>query len=267
MMLLRHHRHPLSATIVILVLSLVGCSTVPETGRRQVNVFSAQEEMQLGLTEFEKMKKEVPVSQDAQANAMVQRVGQRIAAVADLPGAQWEFVVFDSKEANAFCLPGGKVGIYTGILPICQDDAGLAAVMGHEVAHAVARHGGERMTTAAGLNVVGQLGGAYLGTTKYANLTPYAMQAYGLGSQVGVALPHSRSQEAEADEIGLTYMARAGYDPKAAVAFWERFSEYNQQAGGAQTAWFLRTHPTDADRIAELKKLLPRAEQEYRPAN
>ncbi len=265
-MLLRRGR-PLGVAIIILALSLVGCSTVPETGRQQFNVFSAQEEMQLGLTEFEKMKKEVPVSQDPQANAMVQRVGQRIAAVADLPGAQWEFVVFDSKEANAFCLPGGKVGIYTGILPICQDEAGLAAVMGHEVAHAVARHGGERMTSAAGLNAIGQLGGAYLGTTKYANWTPYAMQAYGLGSQVGVALPHSRNQEAEADRIGLLYMARAGYDPQAAVAFWERFSEYNQQAGGGQTAWFLRTHPTDADRIAGLKKLLPQAEQQYRPAN
>lgn len=256
------------ATMVALaawVLLVSGCSTVPETGRKQLNMFSSQDEMQLGLTEFEKMKKEVPVSKDAQAIAMVQRVGNRIAAVAQLPDAQWEFVVFESKEANAFCLPGGKVGIYTGILPICKDDAGLAAVMGHEVAHAVARHGGERMTTAAGINAVGQLGSAYLGTTKYANWGPLAVQAYGLGSQVGVALPHSRAQEAEADEIGLIYMARAGYDPAAAVGFWERFAAYNAQAGGSSTAWFLRTHPTDADRIANLKALLPKVEKEYRP--
>lgn len=246
-------------------LWIAGCAIVPETGRQQVNLFSSQEEVQLGLTEFEKMKKDVPVSKDAALNAQVQRVGKRIAAVAQLPNAQWEFVVFESKEANAFCLPGGKVGIYTGILPICKDDAGLAAVMGHEVAHAVARHGGERMTTAAGISMVGQLGSSYMGASKYANWTPLAMQAYGLGAQLGVALPHSRSQESEADTIGLLYMARAGYDPKAAVAFWERFAQYNQKAGSS-TAWFLRTHPTDADRIAHLKSLLPRAEQEFRPA-
>jgi len=246
------------------MLWVAGCSTVPETGRKQLNLYSSQEEMQLGLTEFTKMKKEVPVSKDAAANAMVQRVGQRIAAVADLPGAQWEFVVFESPEANAFCLPGGKVGIYTGILPICKDDAGLAAVMGHEVAHAVARHGGERMTQAQALGTVGQVGGAILGSSKYGNWAPLATQAYGVGAQLGVALPHSRAQEAEADEIGLLYMARAGYDPKAAVAFWQRFAEYNQSRGGANTAWFLSTHPTDAARIAELQKLLPKAEAEYR---
>jgi len=251
---------------VVLTVFVSGCSTVPETGRKQLNMFSSQEEMKLGLSEFDKMKKDLPISKDAQANAMVQRVGQRIAAVAQLPDAQWEFVVFESQEANAFCLPGGKVGIYKGILPICQDDAGLAAVMGHEVAHAIARHGGERMTTAAGISTLGQLSGSYLGTTKYADWTPLAMQAYGLGSQVGVALPHSRGQESEADEIGLIYMARAGYPPKAAVGFWERFAEYNQKAGGAQTAWFMSTHPTDAGRIADLKALLPKAEAQYRPA-
>lgn len=258
---------PVLSLGVFLALFGTGCSTVPETGRKQLNMFSSQEEMKLGLTEFDKMKKDVPISKDAEANAMVQRVGKRIAAVAQLPDAQWEFVVFDSKEANAFCLPGGKVGIYTGILPICKDDAGLAAVMGHEVAHAVARHGGERMTAATGISTFGQLGGAYLGTTKYADWAPLAMQAYGVGSEVGVALPHSRSQEAEADEIGLIYMARAGYDPKAAVGFWERFAEYNAKAGGEQTAWFLSTHPTDADRIANLKALLPKAEAQYRPVN
>ena len=222
--------------------------------------------MQLGLTEFNKMKQEVPVSKDPDGNAMVQRVGHRIAAVATLPDAQWEFVLFESPEANAFCLPGGKVGINTGILPICQDDAGLAAVMGHEVAHAVARHGGERMSQAQAMGVAGQVGAALMGGSKYANWTPVVTQAYGVGAQLGVALPHSRSQEAEADEIGILYMARAGYDPKAAVAFWERFAEYNRSRGGANTAWFLSTHPTDAARIRNLKSLLPRAEAEYRPA-
>jgi predicted Zn-dependent protease len=248
---------------VVVALGLLGCTTVPETGRRQLNMFSPQQETQLGLAEFNQMKKQVPISKNAAANAQVQRVGQRIAAVADLPGAQWEFVVFESPQANAFCLPGGKVGVYTGILPICQDDAGLAAVIGHEVAHAVARHGGERMTQAQGLAAVGQIGGAILGSSDYADWAPLAVQAYGLGSQLGVALPHSRAQESEADEIGMIYMARAGYDPRAAVAFWERFAVYNQQHGGDTTAWFLRTHPTDQTRIADLQKLLPKAEAEY----
>ncbi len=260
-----HSRPWVPALLTGLILA-TGCNTVPETGRQQLNLFSAQEEQQLGLTAFESMKKDVPISKNAAARAQVERVGKRIAAVATLPNAQWEFVVFDSPEANAFCLPGGKVGVYSGILPICKDDAGLAAVIGHEVAHAVARHGGERMTTAAGINAVGQLGSAYMGQTQYSRFLPLATQAYGVGAQLGVALPHSRAQESEADEIGLVYMARAGYDPKAAVGFWERFAAYNGTRDGASTAWFLRTHPTDADRIARLKELLPRAEAQFKPA-
>src|SRR5215210_5814906 len=146
-------------TSVLLVLFVTfiftGCNTVPETGRRQVNFMSSSEEMKLGFSEFDKMKKEVPISKDATANALLQKVGKRIAAVAPLPNAQWEFVVFDSKGANAFCLPGGKVGVYTGILPITKDEAGLATVIGHEVAHAVARHGGERISQAQGLQLLG----------------------------------------------------------------------------------------------------------------
>lgn len=247
-----------------LVLALTGCNTVSETGRHQLNIFSQSEEMQLGFGEFDKMKKEVPISKDPKANEMVQRVGKRIAAVAALPNAQWEFVVFESKEVNAFCLPGGKVGVYSGILPLCRDDAGLATVLGHEVAHAVARHGGERMTTAAGLQAGGQVASAFLGSSKYANYGPLFTQVYGVGAQVGVALPHSRLQESEADEIGLTYMARAGYDPANAVGFWERFRDYNAKQGGS-TPFFMRTHPTDEQRIADLKRLLPKAQAEYHP--
>lgn len=246
----------------LLAAVITACTTVPETGRRQFNILSAKEEMTLGFSEFDKMKKQVPISKDAAVNAMVRRVGERIAAVANLPGAEWEFVVFESKEANAFCLPGGKVGIYTGILPITRDEAGLATVMGHEVAHAVARHGGERMSTAAGLQVLGAAVGVASQGSRYAALIN---QTYGLGSQLGVALPHSRSQEAEADHIGLLYMARAGYDPEAAVGFWQRFAEFNKKAGGGETPWFLRTHPLDEDRIANLKQLMPKAKAEYRP--
>jgi predicted Zn-dependent protease len=220
---------------------------------------SPGQEMQLGLTSFEETKKQVPISQDLKANALVQKVGQRIAAVAagDMPNAQWEFVVFESKEANAFCLPGGKVGVYTGILPITKDEAGLAAVLGHEIAHAVARHGGERMSEA----MVVQTGGSLLGiglANSDPRLQAAAQLAYGVGTKVGAELPHSRGQESEADHIGLIYMARAGYDPEQAVKFWERFAAFNQQSGG-ETPWFLRTHPLDDDRIKQLKEWMPEA--------
>lgn len=246
---------------VLMSAFLSSCTTVPETGRRQLNLMSPGEEMQLGLTSFEQTKKDTPISRDAAANALVQKVGKRIAAVAQLPNAQWEFVVFESKEANAFCLPGGKVGVYTGILPITKDEAGLATVLGHEVAHAVARHGGERMTEAMGIQGMGQILGSTMAESKW---HAAATTVYGLGSQLGVALPHSRLQESEADHIGLLYMARAGYDPEAAVAFWERFAEYNKQ-GGASTPWFLRTHPVDEVRIKQLKGWLPEAKPQYRP--
>ena len=242
---------------------VVGCRTVPETGRKQLNFMSSGEEAQLGLSSFEKMKKETPINKDPALNAQVQRVGRRIAAVAPLPDAQWEFVVFDSKEVNAFCLPGGKVGIYTGILPITKDDLGMATVIGHEVAHAVARHGGERMSEATVMQGFGQVLGAGLSTTD-PRWQAIASTVYGVGAQVGLALPHSRAQESEADHIGLLYMARAGYDPEAAVAFWQRFADYNAKAGGA-TPWFLRTHPLDETRIRQLKEWLPQAKKEYKP--
>jgi predicted Zn-dependent protease len=242
---------------------LHGCATVPETGRSQLLLINPSEEMQLGLTEFEKVKKDTPISHDPAVNALVQKVGKRIAAVAPLPNAQWEFVVFDKPDvANAFCLPGGKVGIYTGILPITRDEAGLATVIGHEVAHAVARHGAERMSE--GLLI--QLGGIALSTamqTKSAATQQIAQQAYGLGSTVGVTLPHSRQQELEADHLGLLYMARAGYDPREALDFWKRFAAYNDKNGGKPIE-FLSTHPVDDRRIAQIEALLPKAEAEYR---
>ncbi|MFO1477738.1 MAG: M48 family metallopeptidase [Verrucomicrobiota bacterium] len=249
----------------VCVWLVAGCNTVPVTGRSQLNLMPASEETQLGVTSFDKLKKETPVSKDPAANALVQKVGKRIAKVAgpDMPNAQWEFVVFESKEANAFCLPGGKVGVYTGILPITKDEAGLATVLGHEVAHAVARHGGERMTEA----MIVQFGASAIGASLSSSdprMQQAALLAYGAGTQVGVQLPHSRSQESEADHIGLIYMARAGYDPKAAVAFWERFAQYNSAQGNGGPA-FLRTHPTDAARIQQLKAWLPQAEAQYKP--
>lgn len=251
-----------------MILVFTGCSTVPVTGRSQLNLISAGQEMQLGLTSFEQMKKETPISNDRQANELVQRVGKRIAAVAanDMPDAQWEFVVFDSNEANAFCLPGGKVGVYTGILPVTKDEAGLATVIGHEVAHAVARHGAERMTRAMGIQGLGELSSALIGSSKYAQYQNIYTGLYGAGTQVAVELPHSRAQESEADHIGLMYMAQAGYDPEESIKFWQRFSEYNKQLGGGNTPFlsrFLSTHPLDEDRIKQLQKLMPKAKAQF----
>jgi predicted Zn-dependent protease len=252
------------ALVAVLALSS-GCDTVPVTGRKQLNLMSSSQEMQLGVTSFEQLKKTTPINHDPAVNALVQKVGKRIAAVAtpDMPNAQWEFVVFESKEANAFCLPGGKVGVYTGILPITKDESGLATVLGHEVSHAVARHGAERMSEAMLEQDLGQAVGMSL--SHYDPRVQAAAQvAYGLTTQVGMELPHSRAQESEADHIGLIYMARAGYDPEAAVQFWQRFMQYNQQQGGGTPA-FLRTHPTDEKRIQQLQQWMPEAKAQYKP--
>jgi predicted Zn-dependent protease len=253
-----------AVSLIITMVTLAGCTTVPVTGRHELNLVSSDQEIQLGLSSFEQVKKETPISHDASQNALVQRVGQNIARVAqkDLPAAQWELVVFDSAEANAFCLPGGKVGVYSGILPITVNDAGLATVLGHEIGHAVAHHGASRMSEA----MVTQMGGQGLGSALSSTDPRWqsaASLAYGVGTKLAVELPYSREQESEADHIGLVYMARAGYDPKEAVAFWQRFMEYNNQHGGANTPTFLRTHPLDSVRIKQLQVWLPEAEAEY----
>ena len=244
--------------LVVAAAVFISCTTVPETGRKQLRLISASQEMQLGLSSFEQMKQQVPVSKDRAANELVQRVGKRIAAVVpakEMPNAQWEFVVFESKEVNAFCLPGGKVGIYTGILPVTKDEAGLATVIGHEVAHASLHHGAERMSEALAMQGLGQLLGAGLSTTD-PRVQAVAGAAYGLGATYGRQLPHSRFQETEADKVGMRYMTRAGYDPEQAVRFWERFKAHNEQAGPSSTPEFFRTHPTDDNRIAALKEEL-----------
>ena len=253
----------LAGLVLSAVLFFNGCTTVPETGRRQLRLVSPSQEMQLGLSSFEEIKKEMPVSKDSQANALVQRVGKRIAAVAKLEGAQWEFVVFDSKEPNAFCLPGGKVGVHTGILPITKTEAGLATVIGHEVAHASLHHGAERMSEAMAMQLGGQAVGAAASAADPKWQSAIAL-AYGAGAKLGRELPHSRAQELEADRVGLRYMARAGYNPEEAIRFWERFAQVAKQSGGSGGPAFLRTHPVDDVRIKELQKWLPEAKTEYR---
>ncbi len=259
--------HCIARICLVLIASsfLVSCATVPETGRRQLLLISAGEEAKLGLSEFQKLKKETPISKDAELNAMVQRIGKRISAVVPMPDAKWEFVVFeDPKTVNAFCLPGGKVGVYTGILPITQDEGGLATVIGHEVSHAVARHGGERMSEGI-LIAVGGVALDQVVKEKSGTNRALVLAAYGVGSSLMVALPHSRQQETEADHMGLIYMARAGYDPQGAVEFWRRFAAYNNKEGGSKLQ-FLSTHPVDATRIKQLQAELPQAMAEYQKA-
>ncbi|MCR4300240.1 MAG: M48 family metallopeptidase [Sulfuricaulis sp.] len=253
-----------SIVILTTVALLNSCATVPETGRSQILLVSPAQESQMGFQEFEKLKKTVPASRDAAANAQLQRVGQRIAAVAPLPNARWEFVLFDKPDTpNAFCLPGGKVGIFSGILAITQDDAGLATVIGHEVAHAVARHGAERMSEAMLIQLGGQLlEQATIGHSEASRVL--MQQAYGIGSTLGVALPHSRGQELEADRLGVLYMARAGYQPREALGFWKRFAEYKEKKGGGKQVEFLSTHPLDEARIRQIEGIIPQAEMEYR---
>jgi metalloendopeptidase OMA1, mitochondrial len=249
------------AVVVVPALLITGCTTVPVTGRHELNFVSADQEMTLGLSSFDQLKKDTPVNHEPGVNAMVQQVGKRIAEVAgkDLPNAQWEFVVFESKEANAFCLPGGKVGVYTGLLPITRTEAGLATVLGHEIGHAVAHHGASRMSQEELTQAFGQALDSSLSASD-PKVRSMVSVAYGVGSKVGIELPYSRAQESEADHIGLIYMARGGYDPKEAVVFWQHFAEFNQQQGGKNAPTLLRTHPVDAVRIKQLQQWLPEAQ-------
>ena len=246
--------------VVLGLLFLSACATAPVTGRSQLILMSEQQESALGMEAYQQVLSKEKVSKDAQINAMVKQVGSRIAAVTDKPGYKWEFTVIDADDtANAFALPGGKVAVYTGILPYTKDEAGLAFVLAHEIGHALARHGGERMSE----QLLIQLGQQGLNIA-IANESPEAIQAinlgYGIASTVGLVLPFSRMQEYEADNIGIILMAKAGYDPRKAPEFFERIMK---GASKGSTPEFLSTHPADENRILRLKALIPEAMQYY----
>jgi predicted Zn-dependent protease len=252
------------ATVLSSALLLaVSCTTVPITGRKSLNLVGEGTVNQLGAQTYQQEVSKAKLSTDQNATAMVQRVAQRIAQAAEAnfhPNYQWEAKLLDDpKTVNAWCLPGGKMAVYSGILPLTQDETGLAVVLGHETAHALAHHGAERMSRSE-LMQVGEAGIlAAVGAAK-----PGAVQAVGaalgIGSQVGVELPFSRQQESEADHIGLVLMAKAGYDPAKAVDFWQRMAAYGK---GKQPPAFLSDHPSDEDRIAAIKKELPEAKAAY----
>ena len=216
----------------------------------------------MGLTAYQEVLKKEPVTKNETAADIVRRVGKRIAAVANRPDFDWEFNVIEAETQNAFCLPGGKVAVYTGILPICQNEAGLAVVMSHEIGHAIARHGGERMTHQMVQNKVKD-GVAFLMRDRKETTQKIVLTAYGAGAQYGAILPYSRKHELEADHIGIMMMARAGYDPSEAPEFWERFAG---QKDGAAPMEFLSTHPSDAHRSAALREVLTEAMRIYESA-
>ena len=257
--------------IILLALTVYYCSTVPITGRSQLSLVSASEMNAMSFQQYGEFLKESKLSSNKSSVDMVRRVGGNIQRAVEtyfaqhnlsqeLQGYAWEFNVVESEEVNAWCMPGGKVVVYTGILPITRDETGLAVVMGHEIAHAVAQHGAERMSQ----GLLQELGGVAL-SVALAN-EPQETQslfytAYGVGTTVGVMLPFSRTHESEADRLGLVFMAMAGYDPNVAVDFWTRMS---QNKGGGAPPEFLSTHPSDQTRIADIKKNLPEAMSYYK---
>lgn len=242
---------------------VIACYKAPVTGRNQLILLSPAHEAQLGLEAFQQLSRQEKVSNNSSYNASVNRVASRIAKVSHSPNLDWETKVFDEdKTINAFALPGGKIGVYTGILKVAETEAGLATVIGHEVAHATARHGGERVSA----GILAQMGQAAL-QVALSNGNPVVynsvMQAYGVGVNVGAILPFSRNQESEADRIGLIYMAKAGYDPREAVKFWQRMNQYSK---GQAPPEFLSTHPGHQTRVSNLNKWMPEALEIYKRA-
>jgi len=246
-------------SVAILALLFIGCSKAPITGRSQFIMVSPQQELALGFQSAKEVLAKEKVSTDPQKNAMVKRIGQRIANVTGQTNYVWEFFVIDNnEEANAFCLPGGKVFVYTGLFKYASNDDELAAVMGHEIGHALARHGAERMSAGQLQQMGSQVLGAVMQGQGDPQNTAMVMQAFGIGSQLGIMLPHSRTQEYEADTIGLVLSAKAGYNPQSALSFWEKFSKSGQTAPE-----YLSTHPAPANRIAKIRALLPQVMPVY----
>jgi len=264
----------LAPLILAATCLLAACSTVPLTGRSQLILIPDNQVMSLSFDQYDQFLKAHEVVKGTPEAQMVQRVGQRIQKAVEaylyqngqeglLSGYKWEFNLVKDKQVNAFCMPGGKVVVYTGILPVTENESGLATVMGHEIGHAIARHGNERMSQ----GLVAQMGGIALGaalSSRPAETQQLFMAAYGLGAQVGVLLPYGRLQESEADRLGLIFMAMAGYDPHTAVGFWQRMADQKDRAAPPE---FLSTHPSHATRVAEIKNYLPTAMAYYRPGN
>lgn len=238
---------------LLAIMLLTSCREAPVTERKQLILIPESSEMKLGEDAFKKIIKESTLSKNQALIEKVKRVGKRIATTANRPDYKWAFIVIeDDSTANAFCLPGGKIGIYTGILPYTKDEKGLAAVMGHEVGHAIARHGSERMSTAL-LSQLGQVALNLFVDIEDPIVLDALNKAYGLATGIGVILPFSRKQELEADGIGIILMNEAGYNPIGALEFWKRMKHWRK---GKEPIVYLSTHPVDDTRIAHIEKIL-----------
>jgi predicted Zn-dependent protease len=256
----------MKSIIIFLLVFAVSCTIVPFTGRKQLTAIPSSQMVSLSADSYAQILKDNKISQNQSYNTSVRQVGSRLTAAvekymkangmeASLQGYNWQYVVLVSKEQNAWCMPGGQIAFYEGIMPVCKDDNGIAVVMGHEIAHAIAQHGNERMSQQLAL----QLGGVALTEalqTQKETTQQLALLAFGVGSSLGVELPFSRTHESEADELGLYFMAMAGYDPRTAPAFWERMQS---NSSSARPPEFLSTHPNPANRIKELNRHMAKA--------
>lgn len=257
--------------LLCVTLFFISCETVPITGRQQLSLIPSGTILAMSFNSYDDFLSKHKVITNTEESQMVKRAGQRIQhAVGQyfhehnmsdrLEGYQWEFNLVDDKNINAWCMPGGKVVVYTGILPITRDETGLAVIMGHEIAHAVANHGDERMSQ----GLIAQMGGIALAVAlseRPRETNDLFVVAYGLGAQIGVLLPYSRLHESEADRLGLIFMAMSGYDPHSALDFWQRMLSSKH---GASPPEFLSTHPADAARIKNIERLIPEAMEYYK---
>ena len=244
-----------AATMLFFVVAGTGCSSVPYTGRTQLNFYSEESDIRLGEEAWRETLAQEKRSTDTRYNNALQRVGANLARAAERDDYKWEFAVFESSQINAFALPGGKVAVYSALFSLTKNDAELATVVAHEVGHAIARHGVERMSQGTVRSIGGVAVECIFGSEWNA--------VYDGGSQLALMLPYSRTQEYEADELGLILMAKAGYDPANAITFWTKFAEMNRTSALEE---FLSTHPDGGKRLEQLRELLPRANEYYRAA-
>ena len=261
--------------IIILAISFsvlfISCSTVPITGRSQLSLIPDSEMLAMSFQQYDLFLEESKISNDREAVEMVERVGRNIQHAVEkfmkekklsdrLEGYNWEFNLIESDQVNAWAMPGGKVVVYTGILPVAQDDTGLAVILGHEIAHAIAEHGNERMSQEL-LRQAGAVSLMVAMNNKPTQTKALWLGIYGAGTQLGIMLPYGRTQESEADHLGVIFMAMAGYDPNAAPEFWQRMSANRE---GEAPPEFLSTHPSDETRMKDLNSWIPEAMKYYK---